>query len=402
MVETAVAKGIQTEHLTGDSVEARAQDAAIRILGLYEAKMAVKGGKLSGKLGEMYNAIGRRFTLVGTETARLSKSQQYMSLLRHFGLKRSEWLMRANLQPYAFHVRTKKAGQLLQTWEGRYDLIVQLHTLFAPGEDYQQRRYVIVTDNTYTNTIRYWPAWAPVSGERQRREWLALERDVYQHAQYCFTWSEFTRQSFIQDYGVAPERVVAVGGGANFMAGDLSQKRYDTRTAVFVGYEFERKGGFYLLEAWKQVQQQLPDAKLYIIGPRKPLAEPMPGVHWLGRIENREELRGRLLESTLFVMPSLFEPYGHAFTEAMGMGLPVVAANHCAMPEIVHDNVSGLLVPPREVQPLAEALIRLLADPALAQQMGHAANRDIQHAGTWDDVVSRMAPYLRRAVQRED
>jgi alpha-maltose-1-phosphate synthase len=382
------------------TVSSDEQDASIRILGLYEAKMAVNNGKLSGKLGEMYNAIGRRFHLVGTESARLTKNQQYISLLRHFGLKRSEWLMRANLQPYAFRLRTQTAEHKLQQWDGRYDLIVQLHTLFAPGLDVKKRPYVIVTDNTYQNTIRYWPKWAPVNSERQRKEWLALETEVYQNAQYCFTWSEFTRQSFIQDYGISPERVVSVGGGSNFVSADLSQKRYDRQTAVFVGYEFERKGGYYLLEAWKKVHQALPEAQLYIIGPRKPLAEPMPGVQWLGRIENRNELRQRLMESTVFVMPSLFEPYGHAFTEGMAMGLPVIAANHCAMPEIVQHQVSGLLVPPREADPLADALIQILSNPDLARQMGYAAHEDTKQARTWDDVVSRIAPYIRTVANR--
>lgn len=373
-------------------------DAEIRILGLYEAKMSVNNGKLSGKLGEMYNAIGRRFNLVGTESTRLSKNMQYISLLRHFGLKRSEWLMRANLQPFAFHSRTQTAERKLQAWEGRYDLIVQLHTLFAPGLDVTKRPYVIVTDNTYSNTVRYWPKWAPVDGERQRHEWLKLETEVYHNAKYCFTWSEFTRQSFINDYGLPEDRVVAVGGGSNFKPADLTQKPYDTQTAVFVGYEFERKGGYYLLEAWKQVNRVLPKATLNIIGPRTALADAMPGVHWLGRIDNRDELRQRLMEATVFVMPSLFEPYGHAFTEAMAMGLPIIAADHCAMPEIVRHDETGLLVPPRDAESLAEALIQLLSNPDTAQKMGHMANDEMKHARTWDDVAARMAPYIRQVV----
>jgi alpha-maltose-1-phosphate synthase len=376
-----------------------ADDAAIRILGLYEAKMTLKNGKLSGKLGELYNAIGRRFNLVGTASTRLTQAQSAVSLLRHFSPKRSEWLSRVQVQPLSFKMRTQNAERILKEWDGKYDLIVQLHTLFSAGFDLNKRPYILVTDNTYANTVRYWPQWAPVSGAKQREESIELEKEVYNHAQFCFTWSEFTRQSFINDYGVPPDRVIAVGGGANFIAPDLSQKPYDTQTAVFVGYEFERKGGYYLLEAWKQVNQQLPDAKLYIIGPYEPLADPIPGVHWLGRIDNRDELRRRLTESTLFVMPSLFEPYGHAFTEAMGMGLPVVAANHCAMPEIVHHNESGLLVPPRDAQSLAETLVMLLSDPRRASELGHGAYQQIQQAGTWDDVITRMAPYIRRAVQ---
>lgn len=379
-------------------IEVGKGDKAIRVIGLYEAKMTVKDGKLSGKLGEMYNAVGRRFNLVSAESVSLNSMPKYVNLARNFRLNRAIWRSASSLNPTAFHLRSTRAERKLQQWEGQFDIIVQLHTLQSPGDLAKRRPFVLVTDNTFMNSLNYWPEWVPLS-DKMQQAWLELESEVYRSASYVFTWSDFTRQSFIHDYNIPADRVVAVGGGANLIAGDIAGKRYDTQTAVFVGYEFERKGGFYILESWKKVRQQLPDAKLYIIGPYEPLAEPIPGVHWLGRIHDRNELRKRLEESSVFVMPSLFEPYGHAFTEAMGMGLPVIAANHCAMPEIIHHNESGLLVPPREVDSLAEALIALLGDPERAQAMGHRAYHDILNAGTWDDVVSRMAPYIRQAVK---
>ncbi|MBC8172048.1 MAG: glycosyltransferase family 4 protein [Anaerolineae bacterium] len=384
----------------GQGNEARSglSDEAIRLLGLYEAKMTVKDGKLSGKLGEMYNALGRRFKLVSAESVSLNSMPKYMNLARNFRLNRAIWRSASSLNPTAFHLRSAQAEHKLQQWAGQFDVIVQLHTLQSPGDLAKRRPFVLVTDNTFMNSLNYWPEWVPLT-DKMQQAWLELESEVYRSASYVFTWSEFTRQSFIRDYHIPADRVVAVGGGANLIAGDISSKRYDTQIAVFVGYEFERKGGFYILESWKQVHQHLPDAKLYIIGPYEPLAEPIPGVHWLGRIYDRNVLRQRLEESSVFVMPSLFEPYGHAFTEAMGMGLPVIAANHCAMPEIIHHNESGLLVPPREVDALADALIELLSNPERAQAMGHRAHHDTLHAGTWDDVVSRMAPYIRQVVK---
>lgn len=370
-------------------------EKAIRVLGLYEAKMSRNAdGTLSGKLGELYNAIGRRFTLAAAESVRLGPMPNYYNLARNYKPDRTTWRASASINPWAFEQRTAIAEQFLQTWDGQYDVIVQLHTLYAPGELSRNRPFVIVTDNTYLNSLRYWPEWVPAASEEARKEWLELELTVYSAASNIFTWSEFTRQSFINDYRMPADKVITVGAGANLLQSDITDKRYDSQTAIFVGYEFERKGGFYLLEAWKQVIKALPNAKLYIAGPHHPLADELQGVHWLGRIADREVLRQKLYESTVFVMPSLFEPYGHAFTEGMGMGLGAIGANHCAMPEIIQDGVNGLLVPPRDINALAQALIEILGDAAYAESLGHAAYEQIKNSRTWDDVISRMAPSL--------
>ncbi len=371
-------------------------DKEIRVVGLYEAQMSQSAdGTLSGKLGELYNALGRRFSLVATECVRMGKMPNYYNLARSYKPDRSTWRASASINPWAFEQRTAIAEQFLQEWDDQYDVIVQLHTLNAPGELHRKRPFVLVTDNTYVNSLRYWPEWVPAASEESRQEWMRLEREVYTAASNIFTWSEFTRQSFINDYGMPPEKVIAVGAGANLLQQDITDKRYDSQTAIFVGYEFERKGGFYLLEAWKQVIEALPNARLYIAGPYKPLTHDLKGVHWLGRIKDREYLRQKLYESTVFVMPSLFEAYGHAFTEAMGMGLGAIGADHCAMPEIIQDGVTGLLVPPRDINALAQALIDVLQDPAYAETLGRAAYDQIRNSRTWDDVINRMAPSLR-------
>jgi alpha-maltose-1-phosphate synthase len=394
-----IAQGPEPEILDSQSGQtepaAATGNKAIRVIGLYEAKMSQNpDGTLSGKLGNLYNAIGRQFTLLATESVRIGTIPNYYNLARNYKPDRTTWRASASINPWAFEQRTAIAENFLEGWDGKFDVIVQLHTLYAPGELSRNRPFVLVTDNTYLNSLRYWPEWVPATSTQMRQEWLELETSVYKAAKNIFTWSEFTRQSFINDYKIPADRVITIGAGANLLQTDISDKRYDTQTAIFVGYEFERKGGFYLLEAWKQVTQKLPQAKLYIAGPQHPLADDLQGVHWLGRISDRNFLSQKLYESTVFVMPSLFEPYGHAFTEGMGMGLGAIGADHCAMPEIIEHGQNGLLVSPRDINGLAEALIEVLSNPDYAAQLGHAAYETIKNSRTWDDVVMRMAPSL--------
>src|SRR5439155_1086583 len=76
------------------------------------------------------------------------------------------------------------------------------------------------------------------------------EADILRHAAFVFPMSEFARKSIINDYGCDPQRTIAVGAGANMFSPSLPDtKRYSSRIALFVGTNFEIKGGEVLLEA---------------------------------------------------------------------------------------------------------------------------------------------------------
>ncbi|WP_216327036.1 glycosyltransferase family 4 protein [Deinococcus aestuarii] len=229
-------------------------------------------------------------------------------------------------------------------------------------------------------------------------DWMRLERDVYQGAARLFPWSDFTARSLIEDYGCDPARVVRVGAGTNLMAPTLEHKRYDTQVALFVGFDFERKGGLDVLRAFQEVRGQLPEAELWIVGPRLPKAPPQPGVRWIGRVSDRAALADLYAQARLFVMPS-FEPWGHVFCEAMGHGLPCVALNVGPASEIVQQGRTGLLVEQGSPPALAAAMLRLLRDPGLAEELGHHAYERVREQFTWERVVDRMLPHLQGMAQ---
>ena len=368
----------------------------LRILGLTLERVANFRSQPSAKSAGLYAALDRRFQVVDVVRPVLPRPEYYLNRLITAHPDRRYWRSRSSLSTWAFHRRSVHAERMLQQHAGRYDLIVQLHTLLSPGLDPQKYRYVLHTDNTYMLSERHYAPWAPLRGH-QRDEWIRRERMVYQNAAFLFPRSEFLRRSMIEDYGCDPERVIRVGGGSNFGTSSLTDKRYDAQIALFVGFDFERKGGMELLQAWEQVHRQLPQAELWIVGPRRPRRQ-LPGVRWIGSVKDRQQLAQLYQRATLFVMPSLFEPWGHVFFEAMGYGLPCIGSTICAMPEIIDDGVTGVLVPPGEPAPLADALIGLLGDPQRAEAMGKAAQQGVRHGSTWDDVVARMAPYIEQAV----
>ncbi len=92
----------------------------------------------------------------------------------------------------------------------------------------------------------------------------------------------------------------------------------------------------------------------------------------------------------VFAMPSTWEGFGVSALEASATGLPVVASDVHGIPDVVRDGVTGLLVPPRDVTALADAIARLADDPALRGDMGRAGRAFVEANYRWQDNAALM------------
>jgi glycosyltransferase involved in cell wall biosynthesis len=157
----------------------------------------------------------------------------------------------------------------------------------------------------------------------------------------------------------------------------------DDRLVAVVGRLHEQKGHCYLIEAMTTVVPRYPNVHALFIGEghlRDELqaqAERLglgQHVHFLGR---RHDIPDLLAVSELFVLPSLWEGLSVALLEAMAAGKPIVATSVSGTDQVVRPGETGLVVPPRDAQAIADATMRLLADPVQAQVMGQAARRRV-------------------------
>jgi glycosyltransferase involved in cell wall biosynthesis len=144
------------------------------------------------------------------------------------------------------------------------------------------------------------------------------------------------------------------------------------------------KGHPTLLEAWPLVLAAVPDATLLVVGEgsRREALEAMS--HELG-IAGRVVFTGRrddvpavTAALDVAVLPSYREALGLTILEAMALSRPVVASNVGGIPEMIEDGVTGLLVPPRDAESLATAIVRLLRDHPLADMLARAGH-DLVH-----------------------
>jgi glycosyltransferase involved in cell wall biosynthesis len=238
---------------------------------------------------------------------------------------------------------------------------------------------------------------------------MAFERRVYHGMDRVFTMSEYTRWSLIQNFDLPEDRVVTIGAGINFDAAPepVPDKRYDGGEVLFIGVDFARKGGWELLRAFRAVRGRHPGARLHVVGPSRLRVPPAlaRGVEFHGRIDRGDpagaaRLDGLLRRSCLFVMPSLYEPFGIAPLEAMAHQVPAVVSNAWALRESVSAGVTGALVEPGNVADLAETMTALLGDPESLRRMGESARAAVIRDHHWPAVADRLAEALRAAPSR--
>lgn len=316
-----------------------------------------------------------------------------------FAPARARWAVRYHVQGAPFQLRSRAARRAVRTHGRGLDAVLQYGATFDPG---RRVPYFLYCDSTMRIAERY-PrfSWA---GQLTRREIDgASEREgaVYRGARRIFTFSDHVGDLLASDFGIPRERVRTVYAGPNFDVAQTRARRWGADVppnVLFVGREFERKGGDVLLRAFARVREALPGATLTIVGPRE-LSVDQPGVTALGFLNKDDPADyARLVHAyqtaALFCFPTRFEPFGLAVLEAMYFGLPCVATRAWAIPEMVVDGQTGYTVPDGDAGGFADGMLRVLADPALASRFGTAARARAEAHFSWAAVTRTMADVI--------
>jgi glycosyltransferase involved in cell wall biosynthesis len=283
------------------------------------------------------------------------------------------------------------AENLLRDLDGSYDFIYQDGAMFMPGMN-TRRHYASYHD---CNVILAAGGGALTQGAHYKGialdKAIERERTVYQGASVVFTMSEWLKMSLVKDFGIPEEKIITVYAGTNIQPQHF-EKIFDGKTILFVGKNFERKGGQILLKAFEVVRKEIPDAKLIIIGPRLNLNA--NGIFVLGPVNDSKVLSKYFREASVFVLPSRFEPFGIVFAEAFTHKTPCIGSDICAMPEIIEEGKGGYVVPPDDHVILAKRIIELLKNERLARQMGEFGFKKALEIFNWDVIIEKMVAHL--------
>lgn len=200
------------------------------------------------------------------------------------------------------------------------------------------------------------------------------------------------------------EKIAVVANAVEYPANADRQNGGTGNTVGTVAVLREGKGIDVLLRAWRLVLQQQPGASLVIAGDgplRMSLVSAAQqlgisgAVQWLGYRSDVPEILASL---DLFVHPTLQDALPTAVLEAMAAGLPVVASAAGGVPEIITDGVNGLLVPPGDEVPLANAIVRVLRDDALRHRLADKGRQTVTQRFSVERWVDTLHAIYARAM----
>ncbi len=297
-----------------------------------------------------------------------------------------------------------------------------LRGLFALHGFLRQRRFDVV--NTHSSTDSWLAALAcrsfadappvvrtrhlstPVNQGRATR-WL------YEHGcAHVVVTGEALKRQLVADNGFAAEHMTSVPTGIDttrFVPRDRDAVRAALglpAAAVYVGILAtlrDWKGHVVLFEALSQLLPERPDMRLLVIGDgpyRDRLDTRAAALGITKRIDfvgHRSDAEQWLAAVDVFALPSWGdEGVSQALMQAMACALPIVTTPVGSLTEVIHDGKTGLIVPPRDAQALAAAIVRLLDEPQLAARLGQAARQLAEERCGEALMLDRMEAIFRR------
>lgn len=240
------------------------------------------------------------------------------------------------------------------------------------------------------------------------RRWyafLTMQKRVSRRLSHIITVSNSSRADIGREFRIPAERFRVVPNGINldcfYPLNGI--KRADHQILVTNSADTPLKGLRYLLEAVAEIRRER-KIRLVVIGKPKTdgvierlVAELSLGdtVRFTGRIPH-EEFARHYAESTMAVIPSLYEGFGMPAGEAMACGVPVISTSGGALPEVIGD--AGILVPPADKLALREAILALLNDPERRRRLGEAGLARVKNSLTWRHAAQKTVEVYREAI----
>lgn len=255
----------------------------------------------------------------------------------------------------------------------------------------------VIHDLNFIHNPGYLPAGA-------RRFYVREFPKFALHATHIATVSAYSKADLVNQFGVAPEKITVAWNGILEDFFVVEKNENPGQYFLFVGSLLPRKNVDGLLRAHHLYLRKGGTLPLHLVGQRMhwtPAMEEALKAHgqpdqliWIPRLEGKELAR-HMAEARALILPSHFEGFGIPLAEAMACGTAVIAGNNTSMPEVVAD--AGLLIDSHDDQALAEAMLNLEREPALAQGLGEKG-RIRARQFSWDQTANQLWEALEKAL----
>ncbi len=228
---------------------------------------------------------------------------------------------------------------------------------------------------------------------------IDFEKQQSERCAGIFCFSQWMKESIVNDYGIDEKKVFVVGHGYCLPEyDDFDKREYEEPIILFVVTNWEKKGGDIVLDVFQIIKKRLPETQLHIVGriPEAVLSKiKNQNIHYHGFLRKNipDELEKLILlykKAAVFVLPSVFDPMPNITLEANYFKTPVVASNVCGIPEQVIDGETGFIVPSPDAERYAEKILVLMSDQQMRFQMGNEGRRFVEENFSWRAVTEKM------------
>lgn len=189
----------------------------------------------------------------------------------------------------------------------------------------------------------------------------------------------------------------------------ISDKTRDNKKVLFLGRLAANKGIDYLIHAIPRVIAEIPDAKFMICGEGEEKAHVESYIDQVG-VRSHIEFEGKVnldkmvelySNCAVFVFPSInrLEAFGIVQLESMACYTPVIASNIPGVNNVMDNGKSGILVEPRDSEGLAKAMVKILANPDLARQMGNHGRKLVETKYNWKTIGTQIENVYKKAIE---
>jgi glycosyltransferase involved in cell wall biosynthesis len=326
------------------------------------------------------------------ETPRLDAAIDRLAVIERKGVmvRRREWLARRysalvdreldRLQPDA--VVAVAAAHKIAYINPRWPLLYVADAMFATVVDYYNR---------YSGF-----------GPAPLRQGNRIQRAMLDRATHVLLGSKWAVEAAHDTYDIPVDRMSVLPLGANldadppFEAPDLDRPL----TLMFMGYDWQRKGGDIALAVWRRLRERTGNAEFHIVGAQPHGLSGIPGLYLHGKLNKTDAADYQRIvdlfgKSHFFIMPSRQEAYGIVFCEAAAFGRPAVATATGGVTTIIQDGRTGLLLAPAaSPQDYADRILALWQDRAAYSAMCRAARQRYATTLNWKAWGDRVADLI--------
>lgn len=302
--------------------------------------------------------------------------------------------------PLYIHVHGMLVYKVFKKLESEVD-VVHFHTPLPPS--IKTSLPVVTTihtpmlsDNRYIEVSSLYSLLSKISA---RIVSYPVELKLIQSSDIVTTVSKSVAQE-LKEYHLNPEKVIVVGNGVDEKFFYPKQKILGDgkKYIMFAGRIDREKGLFDLVESARYVCSEKPDVFFIIAGKGRDLGKLRESIRkaklqdrfiFPGQV-NKDQLVKLYQDATIFVFPSYHEGLPGAVLEAMSCGLPVIATDVRGNRDLISNGETGILVPPRSPEKMAETISMLLKDKNFRKNLGRNARKTVEEKYTWDVVSNKF------------